>query len=194
MTHLKLMAHVRESGILFAAIICVGCGGLSEDKAFDILSERLQRENSQSCTWTHVEGDQFTDVDYLGVRECIQELEQAGIAKAGICRDSTPNEETCLARAITPLNGAVLTKEGLAFHCGDFKLLRIDGIDSDSDDTADVRYVREFDAPLLKKIEHCTATLLRRPEGGQLHKKIGFKRGTDGKWSITEFAVNASLF
>jgi hypothetical protein len=190
------MADMIGRVVCGAALVAsiAGCGGLGESEARRILEERFARGSEQSCVWTHAGKGGYTDVDHRGIRECVASLEKAGIAKPGRCRDDPQNGDTCIAREIAPQGGAAFVNDGLAFRCGELKLVAIKGVESVSDTEAVVEYTREFDAPILKDIPYCTHTTLSRPDGGRLTKKVRFTRGADGKWEVDKDLVSASVF
>jgi hypothetical protein len=183
----ELVIDRRFVGILLGlgGLCALGCGRLGSAQARDILQRRLGEAGSTSCIWTHVQGDTYIDVDGRSVRECVQELDKAGIAKAGVCRDKEPSEKVCLARTIVPRGDAKLVKDGLGFRCGEFKLLEVTDVESKSDDLAKVTYVRMLETPLLADIPHCTTTTLYRPDEGQRTKTLYFKR-VDGRWDVQD--------
>jgi hypothetical protein len=181
-----MIRWVRRCVLL--ALATAGCGGLRENDAKRILEERLAKGSGESCIWTHARGGEYIDVDHAGVRDCVQELEQAGVAKAGECRDPGAAGETCLSRRIAPQNGASHLPDGLAFRCGDFKLIEIVAIEEAGTDQVEVGYVRQFDGTLLPQILHCTGTTLLRPDAGQHTKKARFTRAADGKWGLDDHA------
>jgi hypothetical protein len=184
---------VRWAGLV-VVLVAPACHGPSEGEAAQVLRSRLDQESQRSCIWSHVSQGRYTDFDGKNVRECVDALVKAGIARPGACLDAEPDGPTCLAREIVPENGATLVSDGLAFHCGDFKLVEIVDVKSTDADHAVVTYEREFTpTPVLAQVLTCTTTKVWQPDQGMLRKGVGLVRAPNGTWEIGDYVKNASM-
>ncbi|MEZ4442850.1 MAG: hypothetical protein R3B72_27395 [Polyangiaceae bacterium] len=164
--------------------VAAGCGGLDEGDARAQIDQRLREVSGGACVLTMAKDGTYTDVDHLGVRECVEELSKAGIAHRGACRDPGPEGPTCNDRLLVADGTSSHTNEGLAFRCGAFELRRIDEIERVSTDEARVTYLRDFSSPVLRELPHCTNELtIHHPEEGETVRTVDFRR-VDGKWLI----------
>ena len=158
---------------------------LDKDTAEKILKEKELGGGAVECTWqnpTLKTANQWTFNDYDEHGVCGAQLVKAGLATTGACLSDGCGG--CCGRFISPTTKTRLDekKRGLAFTCGQIKLVGVTSIITEGN-KATVKYDREviLDSQLLSTLSACK---LDKPEEGKKERERSFVRDDAGNWSI----------